>query len=133
MRISDWSADVCSSDLLVATASLALSTQFFALGIFKTASGQWLEAVILKLAPMAIELMAFTAIYRVVPHRTVQWRHAVAGAALAVLLLEFVKWGIGLYLGSFGAYSKIYHDRKRVVCGKRLSLAVALSGVSSIK
>src|SRR3546814_12691405 len=47
MRISDWSADVCSSDL-------------------------------------------------------------VAGAALAVLLLEFVKWGIGLYLGSFGAYSKIY-------------------------
>src|SRR3546814_2813815 len=57
---------------------------------------------------MAIELMAFTAIYRVVPHRTVQWRHAVAGAALAVLLLEFVKWGIGLYLGSFGAYSKIY-------------------------
>src|SRR3546814_12214536 len=99
MRISDWSSDACSSDLvsllvtlvsieatfnkiwrvktarpqfsrflvywtvltlgaLVATASLALSTQFFALGIFKTASGQWLEAVILKLAPMAIELIA---------------------------------------------------------------------------
>src|SRR3546814_1113366 len=57
---------------------------------------------------MLIELLAFTAIYRVVPHRTVQWRHAIAGAALAVLLLEFVKWGIGLYLGSFGAYSKIY-------------------------
>ena len=93
---------------LVATASLALSTQFFALGIFKTASGQWLEAMILKLTPMVIELMAFTAIYRVVPHRTVQWRHAIAGAALAVLLLEFVKWGIGLYLGSFGAYQKIY-------------------------
>src|SRR5690606_22139942 len=66
---------------LVATASLALSTQFFALGIFKTASGQWLEAMILKLTPMVIELMAFTAIYRVVPHRTVQWRHAIAGAA----------------------------------------------------
>src|SRR3546814_5032152 len=29
---------------LVATASLALSTQFFALGIFKTASGQWLRS-----------------------------------------------------------------------------------------
>src|SRR3546814_13957299 len=57
---------------------------------------------------MLIELLAFTAIYRVGPHRTVQWRHAIAGAALAVLLLEFVKWGIGLYLGSFGAYSKIY-------------------------
>jgi membrane protein len=93
---------------LVATASLALSTRFFALGIFKTASGQWLEDVMLQLAPMMIEWIAFAAIYRVVPHRTVQWRHAIAGAALAVLLLECVKWGIGLYLGSFGAYEKIY-------------------------
>jgi len=93
---------------LVATASLALSTRFFALGIFKTVSGQWLEDVMLRLAPMMIEWVAFAAIYRVVPHRTVQWRHAIAGAALAVLLLEGVKWGIGLYLGSFGAYEKIY-------------------------
>lgn len=93
---------------LVAAASLALSTRFFALEIFKTASGQWLEGVMLGLAPMLIEWLAFTAIYRVVPHRTVQWRHALAGAALAVLLLELVKWGIGLYLSSFGAYQKIY-------------------------
>src|SRR3546814_9912682 len=114
MRSSDWSSDVCSSDLLatlisihatfntvwrvktarpkfgrfllywtvltlgalVATASLALASLFFALGIFKTASGQWVEGVLLQLAPMLIELLAFTAIYRVVPHRTVQWRHA---------------------------------------------------------
>ncbi|HVI57252.1 MAG TPA: YihY family inner membrane protein [Luteimonas sp.] len=95
---------------IVATASLALSTQFFAMSIFRTASGQWLEGVILRLTPMLIEWIAFTAIYRVVPHRTVQWRHAMAGAALAVLLLELVKWGIGLYLGSFNAYAKIYQQ-----------------------
>lgn len=93
---------------LVATASLALSTRFFALEIFKTTSGQWVEATMLRLAPMLIEVVAFTAIYRVVPHRTVQWRHAFAGALLAVLLLELVKWAIGLYLGSFHAYEKIY-------------------------
>jgi membrane protein len=57
---------------------------------------------------MAIELLAFTAIYRVVPHRTVQWRHALAGALLAVLLLELVKTLIGLYLGNFKAYQTIY-------------------------
>ncbi|MDT0933249.1 YhjD/YihY/BrkB family envelope integrity protein, partial [Staphylococcus pseudintermedius] len=44
----------------------------------------------------------------VVPHRTVKWRHAVAGAFLAMLLFELIKGGIGLYLGSFGSYSKIY-------------------------
>jgi membrane protein len=44
----------------------------------------------------------------VVPHRTVKWRHALVGALLSVLLFEVVKWGIGLYLGSFGSYQKIY-------------------------
>src|SRR5690606_38663288 len=39
---------------------------------------------------------------------TIKWRYAVAGALLSVLLFELVKWGIGLYIGSFGSYQKIY-------------------------
>ena len=93
---------------LVAATSIALSTRFFALAIFETVPGRWLEAIMLKLAPMAIEMLAFAAIFKVVPHRTVKWRHALAGAALSVLLFEGVKWGIGLYIGSFGSYQKIY-------------------------
>ncbi|HWS77078.1 MAG TPA: YihY family inner membrane protein, partial [Thermomonas sp.] len=93
---------------LVAATSLALSTRFFALAIFETTPGRWLEAIMLQLAPMAIEMLAFAAVFKVVPHRTVKWRHALAGAALSVLLFELVKWAIGLYLGSFGSYQKIY-------------------------
>lgn len=93
---------------LIATASLALSTRFFALAIFSTDSGRMLADLMLQLAPIAIELLAFAAIYRVVPHRTIHWRHAFAGAVLAVVLLEVVKWVIGIYLGSFGSYQKIY-------------------------
>ncbi|WP_242113067.1 YihY family inner membrane protein [Luteimonas aquatica] len=93
---------------LVAAASLALSTRFFALEIFKTSSGQWLEGTLLRLTPMLIELAAFAALYRVVPHRTVQWRHAAAGALLATLLLELMKWGVGLYLANYSSYGKIY-------------------------
>lgn len=93
---------------LLAAASLAISARFFALSVFETQVGDLLETVMLQLAPMAIELLAFAAIYRVVPHRTIQWRHAVAGALLATFLFEAIKWGIGLYLGSFGSYSKIY-------------------------
>ena len=93
---------------LVAAASVALSTRFFALSIFETLPGRWLEALMLRLAPMAIELLAFAALFRVVPHRTVFWRHALGGALLAVLLFEGVKSGLGLYLGSFDAYQKIY-------------------------
>lgn len=93
---------------LVAASSLALSTQFFALAIFETAPGRLLEAVMLRFAPMAIELLCFSAIFKVVPHRTVKWRHAIAGALLSVLLFELVKQGMGLYFGRFGNYQAIY-------------------------
>ena len=93
---------------LVAATSLALSTRFFALAIFETLPGRSVEAVMLRGAPMLIEMLAFATVFKVVPHRTVKWRHALAGAALSVVLVECVKWLIGLYLGSFGAYQKIY-------------------------
>ncbi len=93
---------------LVAAASLAISAKFFALSVFETQAGHFLETLMLRLAPMAIELLALAAIYRVVPHRTVKWRHALAGAMLATVLFELIKWAISLYLGSFGSYSRIY-------------------------
>lgn len=93
---------------LVASASLAISARFFALDIFRTTSGQWLQGVMLGMAPFVIELLAFACIYRVVPHRTVQWRHAFSGALLAALLLELAKRLIAVYLGSFDTYQKIY-------------------------
>ena len=93
---------------MVAATSLALSTRFFALAIFETVPGRWLEAIMLQLAPMAIEMLAFAAVFKVVPHRTVKWRHAFAGAALSVVLFESVKSGLGLYLGSFDSYQRIY-------------------------
>lgn len=93
---------------LVAAASLALSARFFALAIFDTEPGRWLEELMLRVTPMLIELAAFAAIYRVVPHRTIQWRHAVAGAVLGVLIFELVKGGMGLFLATFNSYQKIY-------------------------
>lgn len=93
---------------LVAATSLALSTRFFALAIFETGPGRWLEALILWLAPMLIELLAFAAVFKVVPHHSVRWRHALAGGLLSMLLFEGVKSGLSLYLGSFDSYQKIY-------------------------
>ncbi|HZH43882.1 MAG TPA: YihY family inner membrane protein [Lysobacter sp.] len=93
---------------LMASASLAVSARFFAMAIFQTEPGRWVEGLMLRLAPLVIELVAFTAIYRVVPHRTIKWRHALAGALLASLLFEAIKWGLGWYLANFGSYSKIY-------------------------
>lgn len=93
---------------LVAAASLSVVGRVFALEVFRTGAGQWLQAAVLDAAPVVIELLAFALIYRVVPHRTVQWRHAFAGALVAVVLLEIGRRLIGIYLGSFNAYQTIY-------------------------
>lgn len=93
---------------LVASASIAMMTSVFALDIFRTVSGAWLQRNLVGAAPFAIELVAIAAIYRVVPHRTVKWRHAFAGALLAAVLLEVLKRLIAMYLGSFDAYERIY-------------------------
>lgn len=93
---------------LVAAASLAISAKFYALPVFATAEGKMLETLSLTLAPVLIEFAAIAAIYRVVPHRTVKLRYAVAGALLATVLLELIKWALGVYLGSFNSYQKIY-------------------------
>lgn len=93
---------------LVAAASLAISAKFFAMSVFQTTAGSLLQGFLLRTAPMAIELAAIAAIYKVVPHRTIKWRHAIAGALLAMVAFETVKWGLSLYLASFGSYSKIY-------------------------
>jgi membrane protein len=93
---------------LMAAASLAISARFFAMSVFQTSAGTMLQTGLLRLAPMAIEFVTIATIYKVVPHRTIQWRHAIAGALLATAAFEVVKWGLGLYLASFGSYSKIY-------------------------
>ena len=93
---------------LLAAASLAVSARFFALAIFETQPGRILEHWLLSVTPILIELVALTVVYRVVPHRTIHWRYAALGALLAVVLIELVKFGVGSYLGSFGAYQKIY-------------------------
>jgi membrane protein len=93
---------------LLAAASLAISARFFALAIFQTQPGQWLEHWLLRGTPTVIEYVVLVVIYRVVPHRTIQWRYAGLGALLAVVLTEAVKLAASSYLGSFGTYEKIY-------------------------
>lgn len=93
---------------LIAAASITLSSQLFALAIFETGAGRAFENVLQRLAPVLIELIGFTTIFRVLPHRSVKWRHAFAGGLLSVFLFELVKWGIGLYFASFHTYQILY-------------------------
>lgn len=91
-----------------ATAGIALSAKFYDLPVFDTDLGKALEVLLLRAVPFLIELALFAVIYRVVPHRTVHWRHAFSGAVLASLIFESIKWGMGAYLSRFGNYTLLY-------------------------
>ncbi len=93
---------------LLAAGSFALSASFYALPLFSTAEGKVLERISLALAPVLIEFFAIVAIYMVVPHRTVKLRYAMAGALLATVLLEAIKWGLSVYLSAFHSYQNLY-------------------------
>jgi len=93
---------------LIAVASMSLSAKLFAMSVFSSEPGRLLETFMLRMAPPTIELVAFMLLYKVVPHRMVQWRHALAGALLATVVFECVKWGMGIYLGTFRSYEKLY-------------------------
>jgi len=93
---------------LLAAASLAASTRFLALPLFDRPQWQWLPNFGMGITPSLIEFGVVVLVYRVVPHHTVKWRHACAGALLAVALLELVKTGLGMYLGSFDGYQRLY-------------------------
>ena len=93
---------------MLAAASLSISAKVLSLPLFGTSEGRWLAELSLRMAPVLIEFLCIMLAFRVVPHHSVKWRHAVPGALLAALMLELVKWGMGIYLGSFQSYQKLY-------------------------
>jgi membrane protein len=93
---------------MLAATLMAVAAYVFALPLFLTDEGRWLAHAAWWLAPVLVEFTCITLIYRLVPRHEVQLRHALPGALLAVLLLELVKWGLGIYLGNFSTYQRIY-------------------------
>jgi membrane protein len=53
---------------------------------------------LLRYLPVLLELLAFTAAYWLIPHRTIRLRFAFLGALLATTLFEWLKWGLAIYL-----------------------------------
>ena len=56
----------------------------------------------------AIQTVAFTALFMIVPARPVKLRDALIGGAISGVSFEVLKWGFKLYLISFPTYQTIY-------------------------
>lgn len=92
---------------LMAVVSLAISSYLLSLPVVAAAQQTALLAYGLRLLPVALEVIAFTAAYAVIPNRSVAFRHALAGGMLAALLFELAKYAIAYYL-TRASYQQIY-------------------------
>ncbi len=63
---------------------------------------------LLRFVPFAMTAGALILAYRVVPHRHVPMRHALAGGLLAALLFEATKYFFVIYISKVPTYSLVY-------------------------
>ena len=80
---------------LLAVASFAVSSYLASLPLL---AGQAQHGLVLRWLPVGLELVAFTLAYRLIPNRSVSFRHTLVAGALATALFELAKWGFALYL-----------------------------------
>src|SRR3546814_3848808 len=107
MRISDWSSDVCSSDLLGFAQELAAELGSVAAMLVRIAT--WLGAALLCSATIA-------AMYRFAPDRAdAEWRWLSVGPVLATIVWLIATLGFGFYAPRFGDYNATYGSLGAVV------------------
>ncbi len=92
---------------LLSVASLAISSYLFSLPMVAAAEQSGFSKFGLALLPALLESIAFTAAYIAIPNRSVAFRHAFAGGALATTLFEIAKYAIAYYL-TRASYQQIY-------------------------
>jgi membrane protein len=83
---------------LVTVAALTTAAAFFSIPELAGVEALSLGEYLLRYLPLLLELLAFTAAYWLIPHRGVRLRFAFAGGLLAMLLFEFLKWALAIYL-----------------------------------
>src|SRR3546814_16590447 len=118
MRISDWSSDVCSSDLarLVRSTSIPRSI--------------WVNRIVLSKGLEFLFSLPVLVLFAVFGGATVGW--GILLFPVAALLLAMLLVGLGLIIAPlgvlFGDLERTTRDRKSVGSGKSVSVRVDLGG-----
>jgi membrane protein len=100
-----WTLLTLGSLLLVA--ALAAASAFFAIPALAGVEARGLSDQLLRYLPHALELLAFSAAYWFIPHRTIPFRFAVTGGLVATILFEWLKAGLAIYLRN-ASYEQLY-------------------------
>jgi membrane protein len=95
---------------LLLGAGLSLSTVIFASGNLSALGIGSAVPVggLVKVLPLVFAAIGLTVFYLALPHRRVEWRHALLGGVIAALLFEGLKVLFGLYISRAGTFESVY-------------------------
>ncbi|BBK38916.1 UPF0761 membrane protein [Allostella sp. ATCC 35155] len=91
---------------LLLGASLSLSSRALAL-----ANDAGFGIVLSRIAwgfPFLLSVAAFSALYLIIPNRTVRWSDGIVGGLVATILFQLVQSGFGYYVTRFVSYQAVY-------------------------
>jgi membrane protein len=88
--------------------SVSVTTYLVSLSLRVVPVPAQVGSLFIRAVPLSISAVAFFLLYRIVPHRHVPWRHALAGAAVAAVLFELAKELFAAYVRYAPAYHAIY-------------------------
>jgi membrane protein len=106
-RITMYWAILTFAPLLVG-GSVAMSTIVFNQGGIDRLGLSAVQAALVWIAPFGLMMVAFMISYMIIPYRRVRLRGALAGAAVAALLFQGLRWGFALYVQAFPSYKTLY-------------------------
>ena len=89
-------------------ASLSITSYLVGASLGLTRQTPLAGTAILWLVPFLLTWGAFTLLYYVVPNRTVEPRHALAGGLVAAFVFEAMKRSFALYIAQFPTYTIVY-------------------------
>jgi len=106
ITIATYTALLLIGPLLIAV-SVSLTTYLMSLSAGVDAS-EGTHDFMLQAAPTLVSTIAFMLLYKLVPHRRVQWRHAIVGAVAAGVLFEGAKDLFAIYVRNVPGYNVLY-------------------------
>jgi membrane protein len=92
---------------LLVVAALAATSALFSIPALAGVQARGVSDQLLGYLPHALELLAFTAAYWFIPHRSIPLRFAFAGGLLASFAFEWLKSALAIYLRN-ASYEQLY-------------------------
>ena len=93
---------------MLMSASISLTSLLVSASFGLTKGMPLLHFVVLRIVPFLLTTTAYTTIYLLVPNRTVHFRHALAGGAVAGIMFEAMQRVFAIYIDNFATYKLVY-------------------------